>query len=93
MTAARARVDSRVPPDILLGTKRKGAVLKSWAKTRTDRRGKAMAADPARHCRFLLFLHPSYGDRPVGLIKVVAPGHGNGVSGSGRPVDRASLCA
>ena len=63
VTAARARVDSRVPPDILLGTKRKGAVLKSWAKTRTDRRGKAMAADPARHCRFLLSLHPSYGDR------------------------------
>lgn len=85
---ARARVDSRVPPYFLLETWRKAAGLKSWAKSRRDRGTpyEATAAGLTRHCRFLLSLHPSTGDRPVGWLvqefkaftaAAVATGKGN----------------
>lgn len=68
--AARARVDSQVPPYFLLETWRKAAGLKSWAKSRRDRGTpyEATAAGLTRHCRFLLSLHPATGDRPVGWL-------------------------
>ena len=68
--AARARVDSQVPPYFLLETWRKAAGLKSWAKSRRDRGTpyEATAAGLTRHCRFLLSLQPASGDRPVGWL-------------------------
>ncbi|CAN0441708.1 unnamed protein product, partial [Hapterophycus canaliculatus] len=67
-SAARARVNSQVPPYFLLETWRKAAGLKSWAKSRRDRGTpyEVTAADLTRRCRFLLSLHPATGDRPVG---------------------------
>lgn len=69
-SAARARVDSQVPPYFLLETWRKAAGLKSWAKSRRDRGTsyEATAARLTRHCRFLLSLRPATGDRPVGWL-------------------------
>lgn len=68
--AARARVNSQVPPYFLLETWRKAAGLKSWAKSKRDRGSpyEGTAAGLTRHCRFLLSLHPASGDRPVGWL-------------------------